>query len=136
MTLLVAGRTDSAVSIVNLNALIKGLKKMGLKTQDLSGATTRVRNLVVPPAISRAPVRTGKLRSTVKARKYPNKVEVQAGNNTTVLYANPIHWGWQKRNIKPNTWLLDIRDEKVDEVEDIFVEELQKLINKVQKEIR
>jgi len=136
MSQLIAGRNGSEVKIVNLNALIRGLKKMGLKTQDLSGATTRVRSLVLPPAISNAPVKTGKLRSTVKARKYPNKVEVQAGNNTTVPYANPIHWGWEKRKIKPNTWLLDIRDEKADEVENIFVEEIQRLLEKVEKEIR
>lgn len=109
------------------------MKKLGLDTQDLSGATTRIRSLVVPPAISGAPVRTGRLRNTVKARKYPNKVEVQAGNNTTVPYANPIHWGWKARNIKPNNWIEKVRDDKFQAVIQIFIEETEQVIKKAER---
>ena len=130
MSLLVAGKGSSVV-VANLNSFQRNLKKLGLKTQDLSGATTRIRSLVVPPAISGAPVKTGKLRSTVKARKYPNKVEVQAGNNTTVPYANPVHWGWRERNIPPNLWILKVRDDNFYAVVEIFKDETQKLINRV-----
>jgi len=137
MSILIAGvRQGSLVQITNLNSVIRGLKKMGLKTQDLDGATSKIRNLVLPPAISNAPVKTGKLRSTVRAGKFVNKVEVSAGNNTTVLYANPIHWGWKKRKIEPNPWLIDIRDQKADQVEEIFVAELQKILDKVGSEIK
>jgi len=132
MSLLVAGKGSSVV-VANLNSFQRKLKKLGLKTQDLSGATTRIRSLVVPPAISGAPVKTGRLRSTVKARKYPNKVEVQAGNNTTVPYANPIHWGWQARNIPPNNWIEKVRDDKFTAVVEIFKEETQKLIDRVER---
>lgn len=136
MSMLVAGRQGSAVEIANLNSVIRGFKKMGLKTQDLDGATSKIRNLVLPPAISNAPVKTGKLRSTVRAGKFVNKVEVSVGNNTTVLYANPIHWGWKKKRIEPNPWLIDIRDQKADQVEEIFVTELQKILDKVGSEIK
>jgi hypothetical protein len=132
MSLLVAGKGSSVV-VANLNSFQRNLKKLGLKTQDLSGATTRIRSLVVPPAISGAPVKTGRLRSTVKSRKYPNKVEVQAGNNTTVPYANPVHWGWQARNIPPNNWIEKVRDDKFFAVVEIFKEETQKLINRVER---
>jgi hypothetical protein len=132
MSLLVAN-AGSSVQIANLNKFIRGMKKLGLDTQDLSGATTRIRSLVVPPAISGAPVRTGRLRNTVKARKYPNKVEVQAGNNTTVPYANPIHWGWKARNIKPNNWIEKVRDDKFQAVIQIFIEETEQVIKKAER---
>lgn len=133
MSLLVAGK-GSTVQVANLNKFIRAMKKLGMNTQDLSGATTRIRSLVVPPAISGAPVKTGRLRNTVKARKYPNKVEVQAGNNTTVPYANPIHWGWKVRNIEPNPWIEEIRDAKFDAVVEIFIEETNKVIKKAEQE--
>lgn len=132
MSLLVAN-AGSSVQIANLNKFIRGMKKLGLDTQDLSGATTRIRSLVVPPAISGAPVRTGRLRNTVKARKYPNKVEVQAGNKTTVPYANPIHWGWKARNIKPNNWIEKVRDDKFQAVIQIFIEETEQVIKKAER---
>lgn len=127
---------SAPVKIDNLNRILAALKKTGLTAQDLKGATTKASALVLPPAIKNAPVRSGKLQGTVKASKANNRVAISAGTNKSVPYANPIHWGWKKRNIKPNPWLLEIRDEYGDKVKDIYTNEIQKLIDQNMDKIK
>ena len=54
--------------------------------------------MLLRAARARVPVLTGNLRSTGTLRT--------DGIAYTAPYSAPIHWGWRKRNIRPNTWVL------------------------------
>jgi hypothetical protein len=120
---------SSFVKIKNLNRILSALKKTGLDAQELKGATRKASALVLPIAVARTPVRTYKLQRTVKASTAKNTVAIRAGTPTSVPYGAVIHWGWKKRNIKPNPWLLQIRDEYSEDVKNIYTQEIQKLID-------
>lgn len=121
--------TSSVVRIENLNKLLNTLSKTGVEAQNLKGATSKASALVLPPSKATAPVKKGTLQRTVKASTARNKVQISAGTPNSVPYGAVIHWGWKKRNIKPNTWLLEVRDRYGNEVVDIYISELQKLID-------
>lgn len=123
---------DSFVAVVGLNSIIRELRKMGIDAQDLKSATNAASAVVLPAAIAATPVKTGKLQQTVKASKSPNKVVITAGNSVSVPYANPIHFGWRRKKIVGNPWLLQVRDSYGDEVANTYINELQKLINKAE----
>ena len=49
----------------------------------------------------------GTLRRTVRPRASRSSAAVVAGGKRAP-YANAVHWGWPKRNIKPNPWIYRI----------------------------
>ena len=51
-----------------------------------------------------APRRTGKLAASLRASGTQRAGIVRAGGKK-VPYANPIHWGWFKRHIKPQPFI-------------------------------
>jgi hypothetical protein len=55
-------------------------------------------------------------------------VSVSAGNNGRVPYANPIHWGWFKRNIKPQPFFVKALGITRDEVYQTYYRNVNKLI--------
>lgn len=55
----------------------------------------------------KVPHRSGKLAATIRAAGTKTAGIVRVGNNTSVRYANPIHWGWHRRHIKTNTFATD-----------------------------
>jgi hypothetical protein len=127
---------SAVVKIENLNRILSALKKTGLDAQDLKGATKKASALVLPIAIARTPVRKQKLQRTVKASTAKNIVAIKAGTPKSVPYGAVIHWGWKKRNIEPNPWLLKIRDEYSNDVKNIYTEEIQRLIDQTMDGIK
>lgn len=120
---------STVIQIDNLNRIFAKLRKLGVDAQDLKGATTKASAIVLPQAKANAPVLKGKLQKTVKASKANNRVAISAGTPKSVPYGAAIHWGYPKRNIEPNLWLLKLRDQYGSQVTDTYVSELQKLID-------
>ena len=118
------------IAVQGLNATMKFFKTIGIESKDLKAGTEKATKFLVPLAQSKTPVLTGKLRNSVKGDKSPNKVIIKSGNNTSVTYSNPIHWGWKKRNIKPNPFLFSLTEIYGDKVEEIYTKELQVLIDR------
>lgn len=95
--------------------------------------------------------RTGKLRSTVKARKIASKVVVVVGNNTTATYAGVVNFGWNtvgaghrqapqskkrktgKPNIKGQRFIQKALRATRQDVLDKYLDALQDLVNKYER---
>jgi len=92
----------SGIKVKGYKAAIKSLQAIGVPDAEIKAAGTAAGELVAAEARTLVPVRTGKLRDTIKVSKALNSVSIRAGNNGKVPYANPIHWGWFKRHIRPN----------------------------------
>lgn len=117
----------TTTQIVGSARLRRALKKAGHDVNDLKRAHLAAANVVANAARVTAPVRKprerkgiprpnrkkrgrppvpGKLKASVRAGATQRAAIIRAGN-ARAPYAGPIHWGWPKRNIKQNTWILD-----------------------------
>ena len=50
----------------------------------------------------------------------------------SVPYAGPIHWGWPRRNISPNTWVVDAARATEPQWLRAFVRDIDKALDKVE----
>ena len=130
----------AGVKVENLSQVIKALQAIGTPTAEISAAAQEAGEIVASTARTLVPVRSGKLRSTIKSKKQARKVLVSAGNNTTVPYANPIHWGWfydrdnfVYKNIMPSPFFAKALGLKREEVYTRYFENMNKLFNKYYK---
>ena len=126
------------IKVQNLRQVTRALKAIGEPASEIRAAGKDAGQIVSNEAKSLTPVRTGKLRDSIRVSALGSgAVRVAAGNNTRVPYANPIHWGWfydkknfVRKNIKPNPFFSKAIRVKREEVLDRYFENMEKLINK------
>jgi hypothetical protein len=116
------------VKVTNLREVSRALRNVGAPREDSAQA-------VVREAIQLVPVKTGKLRESIRVGAYANgRITLQAGNNRKALsgvpYANPIHWGWFKRNIMPNPFFSKALGYTREEIFTNYFEQMGALIVK------
>lgn len=83
--------------------------------------------IVADAAKARAPIRTGQLRNSIRAGANRRGAYVRAGN-ARVPYAGPIHFGWRVHHIKPNPFIYDAGDARIDAVKAIYEKQINELI--------
>lgn len=76
----------------NYNKVLSGLKKLGATNIDLQGIMAPIGNKVVGEAKRLTPVRSGRLRATVRTNKAARKVVIRAGTKA-VNYASFVEFG-------------------------------------------
>ncbi len=131
---------DNGLKVVGLKQLLNDLDAIGAPAAEIKAAGVEAGDIVASEARSLAPVKSGKLRATIKTAKLLRKVEVRAGNNRSVPYANPIHWGWfydrdnfVQKNIMPNPFLAKALGVTRNEVLKTYNDNIQKLLNRYKK---
>ena len=118
----------SGVKVKGYKQAIKALKAIGVPASEIKQAGSEAGELVANQARALAPVRTGRLRNSIRVSKALNRVSVSAGNNRSIPYANPIHWGWFKRNIKPQPFFIKALGITREEVYQNYYKSLDRLI--------
>lgn len=125
------------IKVVGLNEAIRSLRAIGVPSKEIGEASQEAGELVASSARTLVPVRSGRLRATIKAKRIARKVVVSAGNNTTVPYANPIHFGWnydrknnQAKNIRPRPFFSNALTRTRSQVYRIFFDNIEKLFQK------
>lgn len=118
----------SGIKVKGYKQGIKALQAIGVPDAEIKAAGTAAGELVANEARTLVPVRTGKLRDTIKVSKALNSVSIRAGNNGKVPYANPIHWGWYKRHIRPNPFFAKALGITRTEVFQAYYAQIDKLI--------
>ena len=123
------------IKVSGLNQAVRALRTIGVPSSTIGEASQQAGDIVANEARSLVPVRSGDLRTTIKAKKQARKVVVSAGNNTKVPYANPIHFGWTydknnfvRKNIRPNPFFTVAIRRKRKEVYEAFFDSLEKLL--------
>ncbi len=101
------GASGKTYQVEGARQLRATLRRAGDDLSDLRDANRQASEIVAPVAKSRVPHRSGRLAESIRPGATKTAAIVRAGNNrkTGVPYANPIHWGWFKRGIKPNPFL-------------------------------
>lgn len=133
---------DTGIKVEGLRNALAALKAVGTPTAEISAAAQEAGEIVANMSRSLVPVRSGRLRATIKSRKQARKVLISAGNNTTVPYANPIHFGWYydknnfiKKNILPNPFFSKALGITRREVYETYFTNINKLFNKYYKNL-
>jgi len=133
---------DTGIKVEGLRNALAALKAVGTPTAEVSAAAQEAGEIVANMSRSLVPVRSGRLRATIKSRKQARKVLISAGNNTTVPYANPIHFGWYydknnfiKKNILPNPFFSKALGITRKEVYKTYFININKLFNKYYKNL-
>jgi HK97 gp10 family phage protein len=121
------------VKVKNLREINKALAAIGVPKEAVKDAGKESGELVAAEARSLVPVRTGNLRNSIRVGATARgKITVLAGNNRTsksaVPYANPIHWGWGKRNIRPQPFFVRALGYTRSEIYDNYFKQMEKLI--------
>ena len=124
---------QTGIKVKNLKDITKALKAIGVPNDAIKQAGKDSAEAVMNEARSLVPVRSGKLRDSIRlAANARGRVSIQAGNNRTsksgVPYANPIHWGWFRRGIKPNPFFSKALGLTRDEVYRNYFTQMEKLI--------
>jgi hypothetical protein len=126
--------SDAGIKVKNFKEVRAALRNVGVPKEAVKDAARSSAKLVQNEAITLVPVRTGKLRDSIRIGAYANgKITLQAGNNrktrSGVPYANPIHWGWFKRNIKPQPFFSKALGYTRAEIFRNYFSQLDKLID-------
>ncbi len=121
------------VKVKNLREINKALAAVGVPKDAIKDAGKESGELVASEARSLAPVRTGALRNSIRVGATARgKITVLAGNNRSsksgVPYANPIHWGWFKRHIRPQPFFVTALGYTRSEIYDNYFKQMEKLI--------
>ena len=95
------------VKVSGLREIQRSIIRLGVPREEMKAAAEASAQVVLNEARSLVPVRTGRLRDSIRlTRGRSGFPQITAGNNrkgrSGVPYANPIHWGWFKRGIIPN----------------------------------
>jgi hypothetical protein len=124
----------SGVKVTGFNQAIRALRELGVPDAEIKAAGSESGELVANEARTLTPVRTGRLRDSIRVSKSLRKVTISAGNNRTsrtgIPYANPIHWGWFKRNIKPQPFFVKALGITRDQVYKNYFDNIAKLVAK------
>jgi HK97 gp10 family phage protein len=127
---------EESIQIEGLTQLFNALKAVGAPVEAIEEANKAAAQPVARTARNIAPVRSGRLRATIRVGPAKTNVKIRAGLKR-VPYANPIHWGWFydknnfiTKNIKPNPFMSRALGYNRDDILKQYVASIQKLINK------
>jgi hypothetical protein len=121
------------VKVKNLREINKALDAIGVPKDAIKDAGKESGELVANEARGLVPVRTGALRNSIRVGATARgKITVKAGNNRSsssgVPYANPIHWGWFKRHIRPQPFFVRALGYTRTEIYENYFGQMEKLI--------
>ncbi|WP_396180062.1 HK97 gp10 family phage protein [Flavobacterium sp.] len=121
--------SKDSIRVSGLNRAIRALKDVGVPASEIAAAGKDAAEIVAGEARTLVPVKTGKLRGSIRTATQQRKAIVRAGG-ARVPYANPIHWGWFRRGIKPNQFFSRAINPNIDKIYKQYFDNLQRLIDK------
>ena len=91
--------------------------------------------VVLPVALARVPVRSGRLRSTIRVLASQRAGRVAAGKKL-VPYAGPIHFGWPARHIRPQPFLWNAIDSRRSQVIAVYERRVSQVVDNAMRRTR
>jgi hypothetical protein len=134
-------RKRSSIEVQGVKVVQRQLRQMDDGTiAELKRVYVRSANLVYRNAMPRVPVRSGRLKETLRVSATTRAGSVKAGSKRSAPYAGPVHFGWPNRPnqakewqggpIYPNPFLYSALDDRRDEVEQMFFNGIMKVARK------
>jgi hypothetical protein len=133
-----SGKSRDTLRIPDLAKYQKALRDLGASNKEMGQASFEAGSITARAikGIMTPYKKTGKLLSTVKAGKQGTKVVVTMGNNTTAKYAPLQNFGSKRKNVEARYFMqMGIRRTR-DFVLNTYLDALQKLINKYERQVK
>jgi len=113
----------------------RALREAGDDMTELKALHRSLADDVAGTAKTKVPVRSGRLRNSIRGSGTKTAARVRAGNNrksgpTSVPYAAPIHFGWSSRGIKPQPFLYEALDIRRQEVVDAYNSQIRQILRR------
>jgi len=123
-----------AIEVEGTRELRRALRKVESTDikRALKDANKGAAEVIKDEVVSRVPVRSGRLKKSIKAAGTQAKGSVKAGTAARVPYAGPIHYGWAARNIKPNKFLTDSVSAKMADARDVYEELMDEVMRVIE----
>lgn len=120
-----------AVRVENLSKVIRQIKQIEPDlVEELKTANREIADDVTTTARTIAPKKTGTLAGTIRPGATARTGLVRAGS-ARVPWVGPIHFGWARRNIRPQTFLYDALDARSAEVEERYLAAITKVLGRI-----
>jgi hypothetical protein len=117
----------TVIKVEGLSRLNRQLTKAGVDAEDMKATMQSIGQAVIN--VAHAPVRTGRLASTLRASKAKNKATVKAGG-ARAPYAGVSEYGWAARGINGSGWLNAARDSRRGDSERMIREGIADVLRK------
>lgn len=117
-----------SVTVYGGRELRKALKETAGDTDDLKELNKKIAEIVVDEAVKHVPVRSGKLKASLKAFGAASKARVTAGRKS-LPYATVIHWGWPQRNIEGSFFLTNAMEKKQPQILEAYQDGLEQILH-------
>lgn len=98
--------TVTRVRVEGLKETIRALEQAGAATADMKDLMHEIGLIVTRSAATRVPVKSGRLRRSLRAGRGKTKAVARAGS-ARLPYAPIIHYGWPARSIPARPFLAD-----------------------------
>lgn len=118
------------VQVQGARELRRTLKAAGMDLLDLKEAHRAAGGIVVKGATTRVPKASGKLSATIRAGAGATTATIRAGG-ARAPYAGPIHWGWPKRNIIAQPFLVDAAEATRQVWEAAYQAQVVQIVNRI-----
>ena len=120
----------AGVKVEGARQLRRSLRQAGQDMTQLKELHRRIGGVVSTRGTTRAPRVTGRLAGNIRVGATQTASIVRVGG-ARVPYANPIHWGWKARGIKPRPFLTLAAKETEPVWYGMAQNELQKILTQV-----
>ena len=127
-------KPSEAIKVTGLSKVQRDLRKLSTDALDLNKTefletNKQVAEIIINESKKYVPVLTGALAAAIRNASTKKSAKVRAGN-VGVQYAEPIHFGYPKRAIKPNPFFYEAIDSRRDEVRQKYDSLVSSLITK------
>jgi hypothetical protein len=121
------------IQVTGLKEAVRHTREFGDKgTQDaIKKANFDAAVTLIEAALPRVPVRTGRLRASLKPARAVGYAAARAGS-ARVPYAGPIHYGWGRKHIKPQPFFAEALGYTKDEILAKYERDMEQALKKYQ----
>ncbi len=124
-----------AIRIEGGRELRRAFREIDDDMSDLKDLHKRLADDIAGTAKTKVPVRSGRLKRSIRGSGTKTAARVRAGNNQKnfrhgVPYAGPIHFGWAERGIRPQPFMYEALDNRRQEVVDRYNAEVRSIIRR------
>lgn len=130
-----SGKSQDSIRIPNLKQIQAALIELGVSKKELGEASFTAGMITAVKARELVPKKSGKLATTIKARKLSSKVMVVAGNNTTVKYAGLQNFGSKRKGVEGRYFFQMAIRRTRQQVLDTYLDTLQEMVDKAERKI-
>lgn len=127
---------ESTIEVTGMRQTRARLRAAGEDMTNLRELHKGLADDVAKTAKTKVPVRSGRLRNSIRGNATQTAARIDAGNNrksgpTSVPYAPAIHFGWARRGIRPQPFMYEALDDRRQDVIDAYNRQVRAMIRRV-----